>query len=436
MLTPTASLRPSAPARCRHLGTPGRRRVEIVITATVAMMAMGPLRSSADPVQTTALKIGVSLALTGPDARYGLPMLRGVELAVEETNRSGGAGGHRLETVVLDSAGPGEEGITRWRGMNNYERLIADPTVVAVVGPQTSGEARAVAPLLSRASLVTITPSATTFDITDPSLKERFRPGGQVVFFRTVGTDLAQGDVMADFAHERLGIHRIVLIDDGTDFGVRMMLAFARRAHALDMTILARKKVPWTDGDYRRQLHEASALNPEGLYFSGSYLVGVKLARQVAEVLPWVHHLATENLNDRAFPLQAGPGAEGWYVPSVAPDVGASPVAADWAERFRWRFGEAPSSYSLTAYTAATVIASAIGRVVRSGRPVTRATVRQAVGATRLPATLQGQVSFDANGDLEHPVVSIYQVRSGSWHYVRTTTVEGAPRDPKLLARP
>src|SRR5262249_56347461 len=92
------------------------------------------------PVEPAALKIGVSPALTGPDARYGLPMLRGIELAIEETNRGGGVDGHTLKTVVLDSAAPGQEGISRWRGLNNYERLIADPAVGAGVGPQTSSD--------------------------------------------------------------------------------------------------------------------------------------------------------------------------------------------------------------------------------------------------------------------------------------------------------
>jgi len=109
----------------------------------------------------------VSLALTGPEARYGLPMLRGVELAVEEANRAARPGGAMLETLALDSASPGQGAISRQLGLGNYQRFVADEAVVAVVGPQTSGEARAAAPLLGRAGLVTITPSATTFDFTD-----------------------------------------------------------------------------------------------------------------------------------------------------------------------------------------------------------------------------------------------------------------------------
>ena len=105
-------------------------------------------------------------------------MLQGVQLAVEDVNRRGGAGGHPLETFLLDSAVPGADTLSRQRAtVASYERFVADPAVIAAIGPQTSEESRAVAPFLSRADLATITPSATTFDITDPALRATFRPG-------------------------------------------------------------------------------------------------------------------------------------------------------------------------------------------------------------------------------------------------------------------
>ena len=138
-------------------------------------------------------------------------------------------------------------------------------------------------------------------------------------------------------------------------------------------------------------LLEVRAQRPDALYFAGRYQVGLKLARQVAEILPSVHRLAAESLYDGAFPLQAGSAAaEGWHVSNVAPDVGAGPAALSWAERFRARFGDAPSPYALSAYTAVLVIADAVARVVGSGQPVTRTRVRDAIQTTRLPSTPQG----------------------------------------------
>jgi branched-chain amino acid transport system substrate-binding protein len=349
-------------------------------------------------------------------------MLRGVQLAVEDVNRRGGAGRHPLETLLLDSSAPGADTLSRQHATAaRYERFIADPAVVAAVGPQTSGEGRAVAALLSRADLATITPSSTTFDITDPTLRARFRPGGRAVYFRIVGTDVTQGDAMARFAHARLAVRRVVVIHDGSAFGERTIETFVRRAAQLGITVLARRLLNWTKQDYREDLREVAALKPDALYVGVRLAVGVKLARQIPGVLPDVHLLGTESLYNRAFPIQArATGAEGWYVMNVAPDPAASPATAAWADRYRSRFGTEPSGYSLTAYTAVTVIADAVGRVVKRGQPVTRASVRDAIAAARLPEALSGPVSFDPNGDLEHPAVSIYRVTSGAFQHVET----------------
>jgi hypothetical protein len=53
------------------------------------------------------------------------------------------------------------------------------------------------------------------------------------------------------------------------------------------------------------------------------------------------------------------------------------------------------------------VILDAIRRVAASGPPITRDAVRAAMLKTRLKL-LQGEVSFDPNGDLASKVVSIF----------------------------
>jgi len=90
----------------------------------------------------------------------------------------------------------------------------------------------------------------------------------------------------------------------------------------------------------------------------------VKLSRQLPEAFPGVHLLGTETLYNQAFPLQARTtGAKGWS-------------AAGRVARFRRRFGAAPTTYAMTAHTAAIVVSDAVGRAAAGGRPVTRAAVR------------------------------------------------------------
>jgi branched-chain amino acid transport system substrate-binding protein len=359
-----------------------------------------------------------------------MSILHGIQLAVEEVNREGLAGGRTVETVPLDSAAQGEDTLLRQRTtVASYERFVADAAVIAAVGPQTSGEARAVVALLSRASLPTITPSATTFDVTDPALADQFRPGGRTVFFRTIGTDLAQADAMARFARERLSVRRVILLEDGLESQARLADVFQHRAAALGIAVVTRRLLAWTQHDYRPELRELAALNPDALYVAVRYGVGVKLARQIPEIMASVHILGTEQLYNAALPIQARPtGAEGCYVPHVAPNPATSAAAQAWAERYQSRYGAAPSGYALTAYTAVMIIANAVDRVVKHGRPVTRVTVRDAIEAVNIPDAITGPVSFDRDGDLKRPAVSIYRIRSGAFQPVETILADDVER--------
>jgi branched-chain amino acid transport system substrate-binding protein len=66
-------------------------------------------------------------------------------------------------------------------------------------------------------------------------------------------------------------------------------------------------------------------------------------------------------------------------------------------------------------HDAVLVIADAIERVARSGVPMTRGAMRDAIEATRLD-TLQGTISFDKNGDLASRVISVFQIRRDAAH--------------------
>ena len=53
---------------------------------------------------------------------------------------------------------------------------------------------------------------------------------------------------------------------------------------------------------------------------------------------------------------------------------------------------------------------SMIKRVAESGKPVTRTSVRDAMQTTNLK-TLQGEISFDENGDIKDHTVSVFQYK-------------------------
>ena len=77
-------------------------------------------------------------------------------------------------------------------------------------------------------------------------------------------------------------------------------------------------------------------------------------------------------------------------------------------KRYKAKFNAPYDDYTITSYDAALVVIDAIKRVVATGAAPNRDNVRDAMQQTKLK-TLQGELTFDANGDLLTKVVSVFQ---------------------------
>jgi branched-chain amino acid transport system substrate-binding protein len=372
-----------------------------------------------DAAAQKVAKIGVSLPLTGADKDGADAQLKGIQMAIDEINAKGGASGYKLEAVVFDSATPAAGQYDPAQAATNIRKFVADNLVVASVGPNMSGEGKAISPILSEADMATITASSTNPDITDPKFKDQYRPKGKAVYFRNVTTDAYQGPNMANHAFHVLKAKKVYIVDDGGAFGVGIADSFERRAKALGMQVVGRDRLDPKEADYKTILTKIKSLGPDSLYYGGVMQAVVKLARQAYEVIPTVHKLGSDGIFDLDFPNQAGKAAaEGWWASNASPDILSDPKAEAWITKFKTTYKRDPTNYAITAYNGVLVIADAIERTVKAGKPVTRSTVRDAIQATSLKGTLQGPIEYDENGDIKHRIVSLYQVsKDGKFDY-------------------
>jgi branched-chain amino acid transport system substrate-binding protein len=69
-----------------------------------------------------------------------------------------------------------------------------------------------------------------------------------------------------------------------------------------------------------------------------------------------------------------------------------------------------PSDYAITAYDAAMVIADAIRRLIADKKEASRDNVRDYIQSAKVK-TVQGLISFDANGDLQDRTISVFQIK-------------------------
>jgi branched-chain amino acid transport system substrate-binding protein len=384
------------------------------VGAAVLTFASGvwPLAGAPSGTQAQArvLSVGLTMALTGADAEEAMLETSGALLAIEEANARGGIAGFVIEPIILNNATPAAGQYDPAQAAANARRLVANPGVVASIGPENSGAGRAMAPILSNGDLATVSPSTADPDITDPKMASTYRPKGRLVYFRTCTTNTYQGPGMANFFIDRLRLRSVFVLDDFGPYGVSLADTFQRHAAKRGMKILGREPLNPKETDYTPELAKIQARAPEAIFYGGSAKVGVRLARQSYDLLPLVIKGAGGGMYKSDVLRGAGfPAAEGWFISAVAPHVLDAPQAQRWIDRFVARWGKQPSDYTLTAYDAALVVLHAIRRVASSGQPVNRHTVRDAIQQTHL-ATLQGVIVFDANGDLLSRAITIFQI--------------------------
>jgi branched-chain amino acid transport system substrate-binding protein len=389
----------------------------LALIASIAPAA-APIASAQD--YPSSIVIGINLPFTGADAADAVNLRDGALMAIDEINARGGIAGRIIiQPLVKDDGTVAAGQYDPAQAATNTKQFVADPNVVAVVGPQMSGSGKAMSPIASDAGLMLITPSSTNPDITDPNFAGQYRPAGKAIYFRTVTTDAFQGPYMANYAADVLGVRSVYILDDTGAYGEGIANSFEAQAKIKGVEVLGHDKLNPRESDYTTVLTKIKAMNPGALYYGGVQQAAVKLAKQAYDIMPELPKLGGDGVYSVGFPGDAGAAAENWYATIAAPYSIGEPQAQDWVFGYTSKFGKPPQAYALTAYNAVLVIEDTITRLINDGMPITRENVRDYAQATNLP-TLQGTISFDENGDLRDKVISIFQVKDGLYQYVGT----------------
>jgi branched-chain amino acid transport system substrate-binding protein len=383
-----------------------RRSLIIQAPAAVAVGSFAVRAFAADKTLT----VGINLPLTGADAHDAELIKDGAMMALDEAKAKGLAGGYKLEIMVLDDGTATAGQYDPAQAATNARKMVSDTSVVAAIGPQMSGSGKAMSPILSQGDLAIITPSSTNPDITDPKFASQYRPAGKAIYFRTVTTDAFQGPNMANYYVENLKVKSVYVLDDSGAYGVGIANTFQAQAEKRGLKVLGRDQLNPKEADYTTILTKIKSLNPDSLYYGGVGQAGVKLVKQAYDILPKMIKGGGDGMNSAEILKGAGfPACDGWYCTIAGPNTLEDPGAKSWIEAFAKKYGQQPENYSITAYDAALVILDAIDRVAKTGKEVTRSAVRDAIQASNVK-TLQGQVSFDENGDIKSRVVSVFQI--------------------------
>lgn len=348
------------------------------------------------------IKIGFQGPLSGDNLQLGINALNGVKTALKEAEDKGDLD-FKVELVTSDDIGKPEQGATA------AQRLVDDPTIVAVVGPMFSGATKAAEPVFSNAGLLSVSPSATAPNLTSLGFK---------TFFRVIPPDDAQGQEAANYLSKVVKAKTVYSLDDKSEYGTGLSSVIEKQLKA-NGTAVIHDGIPPTK-NYGPQADKIIASKADALYYSGYYAEFGLLVKALKGKGYQGTIMSGDGSNDDKFIAAAGKeNAEGVLLSCPCGDANVDPNAKAFLESYKKVNDDAkPGTYSPEAYDATNAVLSVLKGLGAD------ATDRAKVATAFKTVSYKGitkTIAFTANGEVTEKVVFIYEVKDGSRAVLGTT---------------
>lgn len=374
------------------------------------------------------VNFAIELPQQGSEKAASDPIINGIKLAVKDAGSA--AGGYKIEipqSVIKDDANAGVH--DPQTGANNMTQIVAIEPVVGVIGPLNSNVGAAQIPISSAAGLAQCSPANTNPDLTKGQPALDLRAGKPNNYIRVVTTDDVQGPAAAQYIYEELGKKSVYIIDDTEIFGKGVADTFEQAFKDFGGTVTKRDGAPRTTQDYVALMTTAKSGNPEAIYFGGVTASGGAriLKAAVTAGLGDIPFVGPDGINDGdattkdSFLNLAGADAKNSY--STLAGIGTFDGKEAFDAAYEKEYGQAATGYAAQGYACAQIFIDALGRaggVAPAGDyAALREEMRKAVTDTSHKyTTIQGEITFDANGDTSQLIVSIYSFDpAGTWKF-------------------
>jgi branched-chain amino acid transport system substrate-binding protein len=187
--------------------------------ALVAIVAASAPAAAQDKV----IKIGALLPMSGPGSYFGAQGRQGVDLALEQINRTG-LGGYKLDVKYEDS------GCSPLPATQAAKRLLEQYKPDVVIGEECSDATLAIMPLMEQAKVPFLNAGSSSIKVTEP---------GNPWTFRIMPNEVMQGVDIATNAYNRLNARTAVLLYENTNAGIGNAKVFGDTFAKLGGKVLA-----------------------------------------------------------------------------------------------------------------------------------------------------------------------------------------------------
>jgi len=390
----------------------------------------GAARDIPEPKDLTEIRIGFFGPIEhNPESVFGLRMLHGAQLAIQEANAHGGYGGKPFRLMLHNDYDNwqaktvyGEDRPTDptiWGSASNeVVKMVYDDRDWAIFG-SISSESTHIALRVALRAEIPIVNSAST----DPTIPETYIPW----YFTDLQDDRVQCLTLARRIFTELGLKRVAILRVNSRYGRFGVMKLRDAARRLGHPIVIEQKYLPGDTDFTKQLNVIRSSRADAIVLwadeaqAAGILKQMRAAQMKQPVFGSYRTLGPELLT------QAGDAADGFEAVFPYDPTRNDPKWLEFNQRFEARFHEKPEQFASLAYDAMNAL---LDSICKAG--LNRARIHDALANIEQYDGVTGPMVFDPN---QKNVAPLYlgTVHNGAVTY-RIATMEKAAQVPQSPA--
>jgi branched-chain amino acid transport system substrate-binding protein len=382
-----------------------KKAILFFIFAVVTTLALSACKNRGD----STIRLGLIAELTGQIPAVGASCKNGALLAVKEINDAGGIdlGGkkYKIDLIIEDSASKPEQAASA------AQKLITLNNVVAIVGPNSSGNALPASEIAETSKVVLITPWST-----NPKTTLDARTGlPKKYVFRACFTDIFEGKVLGKFAGDNLKMKKAAsFFDIASEVLKSQSELFSKSFEENGGKVVDVETYSTGDKDFTAQLTKIKSSNPD-IIFLPSYYTDVPLQVQQAHRLGIkVPFLGSDAWSTDELIKMCGSDCEGFYFCNHYAAASTNPATKKFVEAYSAQYQGTPDDVAALTYDSVRLLKEAI---TKAGK-LDREAVREALSGIRDFTGVTGNMRFTpGSGDPAKSAV-IMQIKDGKFVWV------------------
>ncbi|MBP3902629.1 MAG: ABC transporter substrate-binding protein [Blautia sp.] len=238
------------------------RVISVCAAAAMVLTAVSPVLA-----EDEKFVIGGIGPVTGAAAAYGISVMNGAQLAVDEINAAGGINGYQVEFISADDEHDAEKSV------NAYNDL-KDKGMQMLLGTVTSAPCIAVGGEAANDNMFLLTPSGSAVDCI-----------AYENAFRVCFSDPAQGAKSAQFIGEHELAAKVGIIYDSSDpYSTGIMESFVAEAANQGIEIVSNEAFSDNRTDFSAQLNKAKDAGAELVFLPFYYQEAALVLKQASDM--------------------------------------------------------------------------------------------------------------------------------------------------------